>query len=60
MGVDPGGDGGCIPLEKMWGIAYVIYPLQVGLPPARGAELATIQKDVTDILCVTKQKCQKY
>ena len=27
-------------------------PLQVGLAPARGAELATIQKDVTDIfLC---------
>jgi len=31
----------------MSGITYAIYPLQVGLPPARGAELATIQKDVT-------------
>jgi len=39
--------GDASPFEKMWGITYAIYPLQVGLPPARGAELATIQKDVT-------------
>ena len=37
------------PLEKMWGITYAVYPLQVGLPLARGAELATIQKDVTTL-----------
>ena len=26
MGVDPGGDGGCIPLEKMWGYSICYIP----------------------------------
>ena len=34
-------------------------PLQVGLPPARGTELATIQKDVTDIFVCHKTEMSK-
>ena len=37
MGVDPGGEG-CIPPEKCGGITYAIYPLQVGLPPAKNTK----------------------
>jgi len=36
------------PLKKMWGITYAIYPSSSRpIPQAHGAELATIQQDVT-------------
>jgi len=35
MDVDPGGWGDAPPLKKCGSITYAIYPLQVGLPPAK-------------------------
>jgi len=56
MGVDPSCVPNLHPLEKMWGYNIMLY----GLPPARGAELATIQKDVTALHPIIPLREKKY
>ena len=47
-------------MKKVEDVTYAIYPLQVGLPPARGAEFAMIQKDVTALHPLPIPLRQKY